>query len=94
MIQTTVTREQVKELLRTRHNLETQLIEDRSVPVYGVNIYAKPSDRHCYTTIWWPDDRPNMGDFVWGPHFEHHAPADISVELLADAIAATIPTKD
>jgi hypothetical protein len=35
-----------------------------------------------------------MGDFVWGQHFEHHAPADISAEMLADAIAITIPTKD
>jgi hypothetical protein len=51
MIQTTVTREQVKELLRTRHNLETQLIEDRSVPVYGLNVFAEPwrssSLHHC-----------------------------------------------
>jgi hypothetical protein len=63
------------------------------VPVYGLNVFADPGDRHPFTTVWWPDDRPNMGDFVWGQHFEHHAPADITAEMLTDAIAITIPTE-
>jgi hypothetical protein len=60
MIQTTVTREQVKDLLRSCHELHAETIQDDSVPVYGLNVFADPGDRHPFTTVWWPD-------FVWGP---------------------------
>jgi hypothetical protein len=78
MIQTTVTREQVKDLLRSCHELHAETIQDDSVPVYGLNVFADPGDRH---------------PFMWGQHFEHHAPADITAEMLTDAIAITIPTE-
>jgi hypothetical protein len=59
--------------------------------VDAVNDRHDRHDRYPATSVWEPYE--NDG-WEWGPNFEHHASANISVGELADRVLATLKPRD
>jgi hypothetical protein len=85
-----ITREQLVDAL-DELGIQAQLVTPE--PEFpGVNVWARNDglELAAFTTVWFPGWGPHSGDFVWGPSFEHHAPADTPANRLAELVAATL----
>lgn len=55
-----------------------------------LNVWAVPSDRYAYTTVYHHASRTSGGGFVWGRKFEYGAPDVGAPEHIAAMIAETL----
>lgn len=57
---------------------------------WGINVWADPAHRYADDTVYPPTDTEG---WVWGPSFEHSAPADAEAATVAQAIKATLQAR-
>lgn len=69
------------------HRAEVFPADPPRTKVDAVNIWYDASDRYPSDTAWEPYEADG---WEWGRNYEHHAPAEISADELAQLVVSTL----